>query len=142
VVVPPLVVLPMVVPPSSAKLVLVLSLILAWHVHYSWLILPLCLVLVVKASSLECDGTIWWKVDDLWWSFLSAWSLPCFTNFVSWVVREHLVSYVVLLSHSFVLSFVDLGIVLDLLLYSLFLLCKGLADNTYQKEYTNNSKQG
>jgi hypothetical protein len=37
---------------------------------------------------------------------------------------------------------VDLGIVLDLLLYSLFLLCEGLADNTYQKEYTNNSKQG
>ena len=51
-------------------------------------------------------------------------------------------------SHPFIMpsfcsfSFVDLGIVLDLLLYLLFLLCKGLVDNTYPKEYTNDSKQG
>jgi hypothetical protein len=31
---------------------------------------------------------------------------------------------------------------LDLLLYSLFLLYKGLMGNTYLKEYTNDSKQG
>jgi hypothetical protein len=36
----------------------------------------------------------------------------------------------------------DLGIELDLLLYSLFLLCKGLVDNTYPKEYANDSKHG
>ena len=54
-------------------------------------------------SSLEYDGTIWWRVDDLWWSFLSAWSLPCLANFASWAVHEHLVSYVVLLSHPLVM---------------------------------------
>jgi hypothetical protein len=42
---------------------------------------------------------------------------------------EHLVSYVALLSHSS-----------DPLLLSLFLLCKELVDNTYQKEYTNDLK--
>jgi hypothetical protein len=47
----------------------------------------------------------------------------------SWVVHEHLVSYVALLSLS-----------LDPLLLSLFLLCKVLVDNTYLKEYTNDSK--
>jgi hypothetical protein len=97
------VVLPMVVPPYSAKPILVLSFILVLQVHSSWLVLPLCLVLVVKVSSLECDGTMWWRVDDLWWSFLSAWSLPYLTNFASWVVHEHLVSYVVLLSYHFVM---------------------------------------
>jgi hypothetical protein len=65
VVTPSLVVLPMVVPPSSAKTVLVLSLILVWQVHSSWLVLPLYSVLVVEASSLEFDGTVWWRVDDL-----------------------------------------------------------------------------
>jgi hypothetical protein len=49
--------------------------------------------------------------------------------------------FLILLScHLFVLSFVDLVILLDLLLYSLFLLCKGLVDNTYPKVYTNDSK--
>jgi hypothetical protein len=47
----------------------------------------------------------------------------------SWVVHEHLVSYVARLSHS-----------LDLLLLTLYLFCKGLVDNTYSKEYTNDSK--
>ena len=68
-------------------------------------------------------------------------------GFLAWAIHEHLVSYVALLSYSFVmlffvLAFVDLGIVLELLLYSLFLLYKGLVDNTYLKEYTNDSKQG
>ena len=68
-------------------------------------------------------------------------------GFLACAVHEHLVSYVALLSYSFVmlffvLAFVDLGIVLELLLYSLFLLYKGLVDNTYLKEYTNDSKQG
>ena len=69
-------------------------------------------------------------------------------GFLAWAIHEHLVSYVTfLLSYSFVmlffvLAFVDLGIVLELLLYSLFLLYKGLVDNTYPKEYANDSKQG
>ena len=76
-------------------------------------------------SSFEYDDTIWWRVDDLWWSFLSAWSLPCFTNFASWAVHEHLVSYVALSSFSslcdaiflFFLLWI-LAFCLDLLLYS------------------------
>jgi hypothetical protein len=35
-----------------------------------------------------------------------------------------------------------LSFYLDLLLYSLFLFCKVLVDNTYPKEYTNDSKHG
>jgi hypothetical protein len=122
-------------------------LILVWQVHSSWLVLPLYSVLVVKASLLECDGTMWWRVDDLWCSFLSTWSHPCLTNFASWVVHEHLVSYVVLLSHSFVMPsfcyfFCGSWHCVGPSALLLFLLCEGLADNTYPKEYTNNSKQG
>jgi hypothetical protein len=119
-------------------------LILVWQVHSSCLVLPLCSVLVVKASSLECDGTMWWRVDDLWWSFLSAWSLPCSTNFASSVVHEHLVSYVVLLSHPFVMSsfcpFYGSWQCVGLSALLIVSLCKGLANNTYLKEYINNSK--
>ena len=94
----------------------------------------------ILPSSLEYDSTIWWRVDDLWWSFLSAWSLPCFTNFASWAVHEHLVSYVALSSFS---SFCDaiflffllwiLAFCLDLLLHSLFHSCKRLVNNTCPK---------
>ena len=48
-------------------------------------------------SSLERDDIMWWRVDDLWWSSLEA--------FLAWAVHEHLVSYVALLSHSFVIPF-------------------------------------
>ena len=91
-------------------------------------------------SSLECDNTLWWRVDDLWWSFLSSWSLPCLTNITSWAVHEHLVSYVALSSFS---SFCDaillffllwnLPFCLNLLLHSLFHSYKRLVDNTYPK---------
>ena len=40
---PLVVALPMVMPPSSIKPVLVLNLILVWQVHLSWLVLPPCL---------------------------------------------------------------------------------------------------
>ena len=63
------------------------------------LVVGLLRVMIPSAS----DGTMWWRVDDLWWSFLSAWSLPCLANFASWAVHEHLVSYVVLLSHPLVM---------------------------------------
>jgi hypothetical protein len=66
-----------------------------------------------------------------WWHHVTKgrWLSMVLFFFASWVVHEHLISYVALFFHSS-----------DLLLLSLFLLCKGLVDNIYPKEYTNDSK--
>jgi hypothetical protein len=61
-------------------------------------------------SLLEHDDTMWWRIDDLWWSSLSAWSFPCLS--CSWAFC---LTCVLLLSHYFVMpffSFVDLVILL------------------------------
>ena len=70
-------------------------------------------------SSLEYDGTIWWRVDDLWWSFLPTWSFPCLSY--SWasclLYRTPTFSF---FYHVILLSFLlwILTLCLDLLLLS------------------------
>jgi len=90
-------------------------------------------------SSLECDDTLWWRVDDLLVIFSSCLKLSLlelFMNIVSPILYSFLIFY-----HAILLSFLlwVSTLCLDLLL---FLLYKGLVDNTYLKEYTNDSKQG
>jgi hypothetical protein len=89
-------------------------------------------------SSLERDDAMWWRVDDFRWSFSSL-HLELFMNILSPMLHSFLI---LLLCHLFIPSFVDLVILLGLLHILLFLLCNGLVDNTYPKEYTNASKQG
>ena len=88
--------------------------------------------------SLEHDGTMWWRVDDLWWvslleAFLAwlALHLELFMSFLS--PRLH--SSFSLFCHAIFLFFLlwILAFCLDLLLHSLFHPYKRLVDNTYLK---------
>ena len=84
-----------------------------------------------------CDEGRW-----LWWSFLRAWSFPClsysWTSCLMYCIHFSSFYYAILLSFLLWIS----ALYLDLLLLLLFLLYKILVDNTYPKEYTNDSKQG